>query len=983
MRFFRPLMVVTVCLFVCAALVQCAGPDKDTAKNTAPPTGATARGAARIQGVNLNDPIRPAVDDNAIVVGAAKNEWASFAIQITSLPKPTKKSIYTFRVQPLRPAGGAATIETDNLSAAQILPMPVDVNRAGFVRHTGLNVSSRPLPRALLPVTMDRGSVNLSSVRDPSDPTNPQAHPGKSSEPLLFWIDLHVPPETAPGEYVTTCDLFGSESRAPLASVPVKITIYDFVLPDERHLVMTSQLGWDDLKQLYSEQFETIRPQLLNRTDPHYAAAIKTLDSIVKLAALNRTEVVIPRLQPTAKWPSGKPPQIDWEDLDSVVTPWFSGEAFADKIPLSYWPLPPVDFLDRFDRQSQLEYWTAAATHFDQKEWLARSPIALELPVPGRAGAAESLQMSADAAQILAAHPHVRVTLPLEEDQIQLATADNKSFIDPNMVSRLLAASPGIVFATPMQKWPLKQHPQHWLRTDVPGLVPYVGAGGDERDTRVWSWLAYLRQAGVIQWGSPLPRTRSSAEPADPNDLVWFYPGSWFGVEDPVPSIQLKWLRRAQQDYEYLWLARQRGEVINATLMARLIARPVEIQPGQAPDPIDALLTGTADPGVWTDAQKLLAKVILLREPGQQADTEKEAELNLELLRFSAPQDQVLLMARSTEWGFEPEKGNFINLVLGVDLYNASDTHPDRNHLYWEAMPRGWEVSPRPSTIPALATYHIDRFPVEARFDLNAIDANDHRPAGLRFVNGFNNAESKLQFVLPVAATDRLGPGLNIKDGKLDDWDLSDSIQDGPMVRMFNRPALQKQEIQAASESSRVYSGWSDDNFYVAFKVAGVQTNAPAARNFVDYQFRRAWGEDLCEILIQPIYDDNSVGPVLHVVCKPAEHWVERKRDARLFNDPWQPFEGAGIRYARTLQSAGDHAGEWNGEVSIPWKAITDQNKVIPKLLRFNFVQHVHDTGESASWAGPIDFGRDDSFMGLLYVRDAANPGNGVAGGGR
>ena len=29
-----------------------------------------------------------------------------------------------------------------------------------------------------------------------------------------------------------------------------------------------------------------------------------------------------------------------------------------------------------------------------------------------------------------------------------------------------------------------------------------------------------------------------------------------------------------------------------------------------------------------------------------------------------------------------------------------------------------------------------------------------------------------------------------------------------------------------------------------------------------------------------------------------------------------------------------------------------------------------HATGESASWAGPIDFGRDESFMGLLYLRD-------------
>jgi len=274
--------------------------------------------------------------------------------------------------------------------------------------------------------------------------------------------------------------------------------------------------------------------------------------------------------------------------------------------------------------------------------------------------------------------------------------------------------------------------------------------------------------------------------------------------------------------------------------------------------------------------------------------------------------------------------------------------------------------------IPSLETYRILRTPVSARFDLNAIQAKDARPVELKFVNGFNNAESKLSFVLPVAPTDRLGPGLNIADGRLDDWNEADAIQNGPMVRMLSRPAIQKQEIQFAEQTAKVFTGWSDENFYVAFHLKGVSSGAAgAARNFVDYQFRRAWGEDLCEILIQPVFDDNSTGPVMHVVCKPAEHWVERKRDPRLFSNPWQPFEGT-IRYARTTDAA---SGEWRGEVAIPWKAITNKDNAIPKLMRFNFTQHVHASGQSASWAGPIDFGRDDSFMGLLYVREANVPG--------
>ena len=482
---------------VLVALVGCFGTRAPTAGGPMG-EGATARGESRIQSVDLNDPLRPAADDSAIVLTAAKNEWVSFAVQISHLPAETKRVAYSFRVQPPRlKEGGTGTVGVDDFSAAQILPMPVDVNRAGFVRHTGLSAGNRPLPRALLPVTMDRGTVNLAAARDPADPTNPQSHHTNSDEPLLFWIDLHVPVQAQAGDYVTTCDLLTSDSSVPLASVPIKFTIYDFVLPDDRHLIMGGRLEWDDLVRLYPERFETVRPRLLSRDDQSYAATIRTLDALVRLAQLNRTEVTVPRLQPTVKWPSDRPPEIDWKDLDTLLAPWMSGDAFADKVPLAHWPLPSPDQLGSYDRKSQLQYWNSAAEHFDQQQWLSRSPVMLQSQVPGRIGTAESLQMSADAAQILSDHPHVRVSLPLEADQLKLATKDSPNFIDPKNADRLNVAGQGIVFNTPIQNWPADvKPPQVWLRADSPGLVQYMGAGGDERDVRVWAWLAFLRRRG-------------------------------------------------------------------------------------------------------------------------------------------------------------------------------------------------------------------------------------------------------------------------------------------------------------------------------------------------------------------------------------------------------------------------------------------------------------------------------------------------------
>ena len=125
---------------------------------------------------------------------------------------------------------------------------------------------------------------------------------------------------------------------------------------------------------------------------------------LVALAQRHRTDVIVPRLQPIVKWNSSdRPPQITWTGIDSILEPWMSGDVFPDRTPLGYWPLPSVDSLDSFEIGSRKQYWAEAAGHYDGKGWLRRMPIDMEKPTPGRAGTTESIQLSADAMQILSA----------------------------------------------------------------------------------------------------------------------------------------------------------------------------------------------------------------------------------------------------------------------------------------------------------------------------------------------------------------------------------------------------------------------------------------------------------------------------------------------------------------------------------------------------------------------------------------------------
>ncbi|HEV2295225.1 MAG TPA: hypothetical protein VGR35_15340 [Tepidisphaeraceae bacterium] len=927
-----------------------------------------------VRSVNVNDPVRPVPQEGAITLTAAKNEWASFTVQLDRLPRANSKRPHSLRMRPLRLNETNEAIPVEQYSAFQVIELPVDVNRAGYVRHTGLSVENRDLPRALLPVRHEKGLIDLRALRNPRDASNPDSRATEApGEPVLVWVDIHVPPETKPGEYIAQVELLEQRGDKPLALVEVRLIVHDFVLPDERHLQMISRVEWEDLQRLFPPEFEAVRPQFVTRNDPQYASTVRVLDQLVSLAQRNRTQVVIPRLQPIVKW-TGVAPSVTWDELDTVIAPWLNGDVFVDRTSLGYWPLPAPDFLSNYDLKSRLAYWSSAASHFAQNQWLSRAPIFIEKASAGRAGPLESIQLSAEAAQLLNLDDRLRVMVPLEKDQLAFAGEGTPSLIDPRSSPRVLASAPGLVFNTPVQAWSEGiAQPAQWLRTDLWGLVPYIGAGGDERDVRLWSWLAFLRDASMILWGSALPRTDNPQQPAEPGNLVWFYPGHWFGLGEPVPSIQLKWLRRAQQDYEYLWLSKQRGEWINALLMARLVTKQVEIQPNQSPDPTYALMSGMTNPAAWAEAQRLLAQSVLLREPGQPVDEQQRRTLNLAMLHWAQSQERPVLMGRSVQWFFDSpdsgQPGEWLSLRMGIDIYNGSDKTLDQNTLAW-TMPAPFEVTPQPTAIAALAAYRVQKLTMDARFNMNQAAPTARKPVELTFIDGFYKQATKLQVVLPVAPSERRRPGLDI-NGNLDDWETADALQTGPLVQMYNRPALQRGQLQEASTPSTIYSAWADENFYLAFQLGGTPSaDIKSARNFVNYQFRRAWDEDLAQVLVQPIYNDNSVGPVLHLVLKPTGgHWVERKTDARRSVDPWQPVEGAGIYYACTLD------GDWRGELRIPWKVITDANKGRPRLLRFNFSQHKHTTGESASWAGPIDFGRDDGFMGLIYLRETDEPG--------
>src|SRR5688572_21690291 len=179
-------------------------------------------------------------------VHGARNEWVTFSVQLTGLPVGGRAAApwYSLRLQPLRrvSSGGKAEdaqILPAEVEAYQIVSMPVDVNRAGYVRHTGSTTAVSDLPRALLPLPTNGGVIDLRALRpgvvtrQPQDPKPKQTQ--QPQPPPRVWIDMRLPADAPAGDFAATVELMQAGRRQPVATLPLSLTVYDFALPNERH----------------------------------------------------------------------------------------------------------------------------------------------------------------------------------------------------------------------------------------------------------------------------------------------------------------------------------------------------------------------------------------------------------------------------------------------------------------------------------------------------------------------------------------------------------------------------------------------------------------------------------------------------------------------------------------------------------------------------------------------------------------------------
>jgi hypothetical protein len=498
----------------------------------------------------------PPGDTHAVSLAVARNEWRSFQILLRA-----DEAVAGVRVEPgaLRGPGGAV-IETSQARLFRQHQLPL---KNGTYRNSQFKPDWYPDP--LIPFTHPVTGTKLEGARITALPFDLPA-----GETHGFWIDLYVPENTAAGEYRGVYRVTAGPGRA--VEVPVALTVWDFALPATPTLQTEFGSPVGGLRTFYQKQVKAGKESM-----PSDWTALEAQCN--QLLSDNRLNAVPPGadLTPVAQ-PDGSF-RIPAEKVNAL-------RAFVDRYHVNalQTPHPSSVVKDPEPERDKLRAWLAAfdaaAKALDRPQvifytYLRDEPNTLEdyryVQKWGRAvRAAKSVvkvlvveqtwtapgQEGADSAwgDLYGA---VDIWCPLFSLHHQDSAAKRQALGELVWTYTALCQA----------------QPTPWWHIDFPLLnyrVPAWMAWHDRlRGLLYWGGLSYWNQVDD-PWVQAPYFTGNGLPQQGEKGIVYngegslVYPAAAIGYAGIVPTIRLKALRDAVEDYEYLAILERRGKAAEA-----------------------------------------------------------------------------------------------------------------------------------------------------------------------------------------------------------------------------------------------------------------------------------------------------------------------------------------------------------------------------------------------------------------------------------
>jgi hypothetical protein len=176
-----------------------------------------------------------------------------------------------------------------------------------------------------------------------------------------IWIDVFVPPATAPGLYRGEVTVTAGDKKD--VTVPIELEVWNFELPSTSSMPTAFGFTGNAAARAHYGKYR-------NDKDVDEITSVYAKSALWHRITLDGSASVLPKLNIVA----GNV-HLEWDEYDSVVEPFMDGRVFSSNEPLhgakattAALHTPPL--MDTPERRKQ--YWSQVAQHFRERGWSAR-----------------------------------------------------------------------------------------------------------------------------------------------------------------------------------------------------------------------------------------------------------------------------------------------------------------------------------------------------------------------------------------------------------------------------------------------------------------------------------------------------------------------------------------------------------------------------------------------------------------------------------
>jgi hypothetical protein len=503
-----------------------------------------------------------------------------------------------------------------------------------------------------------------------------------------------------------------------------------------------------------------------------------------------------------------------------------------------------------------------------------------------------------------------------------------------------------------------------WLSVDRPPFSGTASSHASETDVRVIPWQARRLSAQAVSLGlvndwpdDPPPATPDACVAHDPRTLL--FPGGPFGLDEPVSSVRLKYLRRAAQDLAYARLMDEHGLQASVERIAASVSACAGTQAHRAHF-ADGRPPGWAkDVRVFELARQAMAAV-LTSTAGSFSGADSAARCVAEQ-RLEQETDRPGLLFDGARVRLGPPTAASFEIQAYVSLTNFGlrELGGEMRFLDWPKHWSGRTVRPLELMVPALGT---------RRAIITATSSvRPAAPAGvLRVPADFIRDDGRIAGaglrVAFVTAAFLRGP-MQI-DGDLSDWPPGAENVAGEF-RLITPASSETKDLDRPRHETLAFVLRDAEFLYVAVNARHEGELAPASvgGNRVSYDDLIPIGEELVELLFDPFNSGTrSPADLFHIAVKPSgRHLVEkgiRMEPPCGGREPWP----ADIEVGTAVTDE-----RWTVELRIPLKAFAAPASE-HTVWGFNVTRFDASCQEFSTWSGAYGNAYDPISLGNLYL---------------